>query len=170
MQNTHNTRKGAQGFQRTHGMRDAPEYRIWNHMKLRCHSPTNRGYYKYGAKGVTVCQRWRDSFEAFYADVGPRPSPWHSIDRIDPTGNYEPGNVRWALPVTQANNKRTTICLTVDGVTKPLMEWSADTGIAPMTLRHRYHKGWTHDAIVKTPLLAVRDSMDEVRRRRGLQA
>lgn len=90
---------------RTHGMSQSPEYRIWSGMLSRCHNPNDTGYYKYGARGVVVCDRWRGSFEAFYADMGPRPDGM-SIDRIDPEGNYEPGNCRWATTLVQARNKR----------------------------------------------------------------
>jgi len=82
-----------------------PEYGIWQMMKRRCYDPTHVSYEHYGAKGVRVCGRWLDSFEIFLADVGPRP-PGFSLDRIDPTGDYTPENVRWADSTTQANNKR----------------------------------------------------------------
>jgi hypothetical protein len=79
---------------------------IWIGMISRCHNPASASYRWYGAKGVIVCFRWRQSFAAFLRDMGPRPSPKHSIDRIDPTGNYEPTNCRWATQLVQARNKR----------------------------------------------------------------
>lgn len=90
----------------SHGMRASRVYRIWNAMKQRCHNPKQPHFARYGALGVTVCDRWRESFASFYEDMGDPPSESHSIDRIDPSGNYEPGNCRWASPVEQRHNRR----------------------------------------------------------------
>lgn len=87
----------------------APEYRIWHNMKQRCLNPRFHGYKNYGGNPqypVTVCDRWRHSFEAFIADVGLRPSTHHSLDRVNPFGSYSPDNVRWALPDVQRQNTR----------------------------------------------------------------
>lgn len=87
-----------------HGMYGSPEYRAWASMRTRCRPKcaSRRLYYD---KGIKVCQRWSDSFVAFYEDVGARPSPRHTLDRIDSNGNYEPGNVRWATWTVQARNQ-----------------------------------------------------------------
>src|SRR5678816_2973212 len=96
-----------------HGMHGTPEYNSWEHMIGRCTRPSYEFYHRYGGRGITVCERWR-RFENFYADVGPRPSPKHSIDRFpNRNGNYEPGNVRWANPVEQGRNMD-HVRLTVD--------------------------------------------------------
>lgn len=91
---------------RTHGMRDTSEYRIWQGMKWRCLNPNYKPYPNYGGRGITVCDRWRDSFEAFLADMGPRPSKKHTLDRLDNDGNYEPGNVAWRTYAEQSQNRR----------------------------------------------------------------
>lgn len=88
-----------------HGKHGSREYRSWNMMVQRCTNPKNLRYANYGGRGITVCDRWKNSFAAFFEDMGERPANT-SIDRIYVEGNYEPGNCRWADPVTQANNKR----------------------------------------------------------------
>lgn len=104
----------------THGMakggKPAPEYIIWQGMLSRCRYPKHIEYHNYGGRGITVCERWKD-FALFYADMGPRPSNKHSIDRIDFNGNYEPSNCRWVDSKEQARNK--SRCVSVvrsDGV------------------------------------------------------
>lgn len=89
-----------------HGQRHTPEYRAWLGLKNRCGNPSNKNYMDYGGRGISVCERWKDSFEAFLEDMGKRPSDKHSIDRIDVNGNYEPGNCRWVTWDIQARNKR----------------------------------------------------------------
>jgi hypothetical protein len=88
-----------------HGMSGTPEYRTWANLIDRCTNPCSKSYDRYGGRGIRVCDRWRASFEAFLADVGPRPSAKHSIDRYpDNDGHYEPGNVRWATRTEQQRN------------------------------------------------------------------
>lgn len=88
-----------------HGGWGSREYRSWATMIQRCTNPLNPNFKRYGALGVAVCERWRNSFDDFMADMGPRP-PDTSLDRINPFGDYEPKNCRWADRYTQARNKR----------------------------------------------------------------
>lgn len=109
------------------------EYVAWRSMKQRCYNPKNASYSRYGGRGIAVCDRWLESYEAFLAHVGRRPSPEHSIDRYpDNDGNYEPGNVRWATAEEQGRNRETNIVVHLDGEVLILKDACARTG-------HSYH-------------------------------
>jgi len=96
---------------RTHGLshingKTMPEYQAWSGLIQRCENPKNKRFHDYGGRGIKVCERWRISFADFFADMGLKPSPKHSIDRINNDGNYESGNCRWATDAEQRSNKR----------------------------------------------------------------
>lgn len=106
------------GNKRRSGM--TVEYRTWLGMKRRCYDPKYKDYPNWGGRGIRVCERWNESFEAFLSDMGPRPAGLYSIDRIDPNGDYCPENCRWATMVEQCSEHcRTNIELTHDGVAYP---------------------------------------------------
>lgn len=92
----------------THGGRNTPEYRVWQGIKRRCLNPSNKDYPRYGGAGIGIADSLRDDFAAFLAEVGPRPSEKHQIDRIDNTRGYEPGNIRWATSTVNNANKRSS--------------------------------------------------------------
>jgi hypothetical protein len=121
---------------RFHGHSYSAEYRIWGGIKTRCLRPTSQNFKYYGGRGITICSRWSDSFPAFLADVGRRPTKQHSLDRIDNDGNYEPGNVRWATKREQGNNRRGNVRVSMDGITRTVSEWSREPGARPERTIH----------------------------------
>jgi hypothetical protein len=127
---------------KTHGMKGTPEYTAWAAMKGRCSNPNYENYPNYGGRGITVCKEWDDSFEAFYADVGPRPEG-HSLDRIDVNGNYEKNNVKWSCSEEQCNNRTNARYLTHDGRTQTIAQWSKETGVTYQTIHNRLERGWS---------------------------
>lgn len=136
----------------THKLSEVPEYQIYHGMKQRCCNPDNTVYRNYGGRGITVCERWINSFESFYSDMGPRPSRKHSIDRIDNNGSYCPENCRWTTVDVQLFNRRTTLFLTYKGVTKPIREWCYQLNMRLETLKSRLRRGWDAEKIINQPI------------------
>ena len=125
----------------THGASRTPEYRTWQAMRARCETLTDSAYRNYGARGIRVCSRWSD-FSTFLSDVGFRPSPRHTLHRINNDGNYEPGNCAWVTGLVQGNNKRNNHVISWDGRSMTISEWSRELGINYRTLTARIRRGW----------------------------
>lgn len=117
----------------------------------RCENPKCKAYPSYGERGITICSRWK-VFENFAADMGPRPSPGHSVDRINNDGNYEPGNCRWATRAEQQNNMRCNVILSINGDSKTAAQWSRELGIDQNIIRSRVKMGWSDEKILTTPV------------------
>jgi hypothetical protein len=126
-----------------HGKTYTKVHNTWLAIKNRCCNSRTPGYVKYGAKGISVCQRWRDSFAAFFEDMGEPPTPEHSLDRIDPTGNYEPENCRWATPTTQSRNRTTARRYEIDGECLSIPEMGERFGLHQTTIKSRLVRGWS---------------------------
>lgn len=126
-----------------HGLHNSPEHNAWRKMKDRCLNPKSQRWDRYGGRGITVCDSWKKSFIAFYNDMGPRPTPDHSLERLDNDGHYTPSNCEWALRIQQANNTSSNRIIEFDGCVKTLSEWSRDRGIGKKTLSCRLEAGWS---------------------------
>lgn len=135
---------------RSHRKSRTPEYKNWCGMRARCLNPNNEDYANYGGRGVTIWPAWQN-FEVFLADMGPRPSPSHSIDRRDNDGHYEPTNCRWAAPVEQSNNRRSNHIVIWDGVTQTLAELVRAKGASYTRTMNRIRRGWSLEAAINTP-------------------
>jgi hypothetical protein len=136
-------------------MKKTPEWKTWSSMRQRC-KPDNKDAANYFQRGIAVCERW-SSFENFIADMGLRPSGKSSIDRIDNNKGYSPENCRWATRIEQESNKRTTVLLEVNGVSKTQAEWARQLGTNPTTIMRRLKAGWSiHDACTTAPILKVK--------------
>lgn len=119
----------------------SPEYSAWLALKDRCNNPVHPSYKDYGGRGITVCQRWQDSFTAFLEDMGRRPAQNLSIDRMDNNGPYSPDNCRWADIYTQLDNRRNSRLYTINGETKCLKHWCQEYGKNYGTARYHAKRG-----------------------------
>lgn len=136
----------------THGMSDTPEYNTWCGMRSRCYDTSHEAYSDYGGRGITVCKRWRDSFEAFFADMGNRPEGT-SLDRQNNNSNYTPKNCRWLEIPKQNLNQRSNVRLRFLGKTQTASEWSKELGINVRTIYTRVKAGRSpKECLSKTPL------------------
>ena len=126
----------------------------WIAMKKRCLNPSDRGYKNYGGRGITVCDSWKNSFEAFYRDMGPCP-PGLELDRIDNNGPYEPGNCHWTTRTQNQHNTRKNRWLTIDGETKILAEWAVLVSTSHRRIQHRLKAGWPVKEAVFGPSQAL---------------
>lgn len=129
---------------KTHGLSKTKEYQAWNHMIQRCENQNDISYQFYGARGIEVCKRWRESFENFLEDVGFAPTPKHSIDRIDVNGNYEPNNVQWASSKAQQNNKTNNRIIDLNDGAGPMTfnQQAERLGIPRDRVKMRLLLGW----------------------------
>lgn len=139
----------------THGMSETSEYRSWAEMKSRCLNPKSRRFSYYGGRGITVCERWLD-FQNFIDDMGNKPTPEHSIERIDVNGNYEPSNCKWVTFTEQQNNKRNTTMIEYNGKTQSIKDWCRELELNYRTIKDRLINGWTVKEMFETPKMKSR--------------
>lgn len=134
-----------------HGYFGTATYRSWSSMIVRCEDVTHEAYYRYGGRGIKICKEWREDFCKFLKDMGERPAD-RTLDRIDTNGDYCPENCRWATKLEQARNTRSNRRLTLDGVTKLLVEWAEEYEIPGTVISARLKAGWSvRDALTVPP-------------------
>lgn len=136
------------GANRTHSMSGTPEYKAWDNARSRCYREKDKKYPLYGGRGITMCDRWRNSFAAFLEDMGRKPSPLHSLDRKDSNGLYEPGNCRWATDKEQNNNRSINRHLMVAGERLTVAQAADRTGIPHATILSRLDAGKTDEEAI----------------------
>lgn len=137
---------------KVHGCCTTPAYKCWTRIKGRCLNEQNTDYRHYGGRGIVVCNRWKDSFPNFLADMG-QPAKGMTIERINNNGNYEPSNCRWATRKEQGNNRRNNIFVTIGTETKTVTNWCLQVGLRPQRAIDRIRLGWNPVEAVLTPLL-----------------
>lgn len=141
-----------------HGMVKTPEYAAWRDMRYRCNNKNHAAYGNYGGRGISVCSRWNDSFEAFLEDMGDRPSSAHSLERVDNQGNYSPENCEWADCESQNRNRRNVRRFEFKGRLLTLPEICEDTGLSYHFLHRRIVRlGWPVELAVNAPCRSIRN-------------
>lgn len=130
----------------------APEYICWIDIKRRCQNPNFKHYKYYGGRGITICENWRNDFAVFLADVGPRPTSKHTIERIENNGNYEPSNVRWATRGEQAANRCSTHFVVVDGKSITVRDACHKLGLDTKLVSGRIYRGWSPEKALTYPV------------------
>lgn len=138
---------------RTHGLSGSPEYGIWCSIKERCNNPNNIAYVNYGKRNIYVCERWVNSFENFFSDMGSRPTKKHSIERRSVDGPYSPENCCWATSVEQANNKRNNRRITYNGETQSLSKWCTQLCIPYRAVMARLIRGASIEKAFAEPFI-----------------
>jgi hypothetical protein len=131
-----------------HGMTGTPEWKSWSAMQQRCYNKNYPGFHNYGGRGIRVFGEWRRSFLKFFAYIGKRPSPQHSVDRINNERGYRPGNVRWATKLEQQQNMRKNILFEFNGVRRYLRDWSRISGLSHHTIAERIRHGLSGAAVL----------------------
>lgn len=136
----------------THGMSGSRPHSIWNQMIMRCHNPKSRGFKNYGAKGITVCEKWK-TFEGFWEDMSNGYKDNLTIDRINNSKGYSKSNCKWSTPREQQNNRSNNRKFTFDGETLTMMQWARKTGLKRQTIESRLRRGWTVENALTTHIM-----------------
>jgi hypothetical protein len=136
---------------RTHGGSGSPEYKVWSGMRTRCTNPKQASFKDYGKRGINVCERWKD-FSKFLEDMGLRPTPKHTIERVDNDKGYGPDNCKWLPKKDQGKNKTTTQWVTYRKERRTLAEWCDLLDLPLTTIRMRLWRGWAVSEAFEFPI------------------
>lgn len=136
---------------RKHGGVGSKEYRTWKNIKTRCTNPSYVQAKDYSGRGVYMHPDWMGSYETFISHIGPAPSNAHTVDRLDNSKGYEPGNVAWVTRSENCNNKRNNVRITYKGETKTATQWARELNIKPSIILDRVRSGWTTEDTLNTP-------------------
>lgn len=134
------------------GDRPSPEYYSWRSIKSRCLDPKHHSYHNYGGNGIPIFDGWINNFEAFLKEVGLRPSPYHTLDRIENSKGYVPGNVRWVTQSVQNRNRSDNNWITANNITLCIEDWAKKLGCSPAAIRCRIKRGWSKEEAVTKPV------------------
>lgn len=132
-----------------HGKNNSNIYRVWVRMKQRCYNPQDKAYKHYGGRGLKVSKSWQ-SFENWYRDMGDKPTPKHTLERIDNNKGYSKQNCKWATMLEQGNNRRNNVRLTYNGKIKTISEWAREYNLGFVTLKYRLKK-WNINKALNEP-------------------
>lgn len=147
----YNYRSDRPKYTATHGMSNTTEYAIGSQIKNRCFDPKNQAYYRYGGRGISMDLNWKNSFQSFIDHIGLRPSLNHSVDRIDNSKGYLPGNVKWSTDIEQANNTSKNVNITYNNITLSITEWGRKVNKKHSCLNKRLISGWSIQDILFYP-------------------
>lgn len=145
-------RETSRSFCTTHGKSKTREYRCWAGMLARCTNPNSSSAPRYIGRGITVCERWKNSFAAFVEDMGESPTSDYSIDRIDNNSGYCKENCRWATRTEQQRNMRGNKIIEIGGVSRCLVEWAEIAKTNYKTVSLRIKRGWSNEDAIFTPV------------------
>jgi hypothetical protein len=144
------------GLHRTHGLSRVPEFRIWFGIVYRCYDKRAREFKYYGGRGIIMSYEWYISFENFLRDMGPRPGPEYTVERLDNNGPYAKWNCKWATRMEQMQNTRFNTNLTFNGQTMCLTQWARELNIHPATLHNRIRKHWPLEMVLTSQKFRAR--------------
>ncbi len=133
----------------THGLANTPEYGVWCRIKNRCYNEKEKSYPDYGGRGITMSSEWKESFEAFYHDMGPRPTAGYTVERRDNDKGYSKENCEWATRKEQANNRRTNIYYELGGESKTLQQWCEELDLKYITVYQRLRHGMSFEEAIQ---------------------